>query len=83
MNLNLPFVRTVAKKEITISITPIGEEKAQKFQSTGLEFRALAVIHDEGPTSMKDLGTRLNIEHEKAVMVANLLIRKGWATRGS
>ena len=77
----LPFVRGVEKREPVLVITPLGQQKAEKFEGQGIEYRALAVIHDEGPTSIKELATRLNIEHDKARAVSNSMIRNGWATR--
>lgn len=81
MNFGLPFVRGIEKKEPTIQITPMGEEKAEKFEGGGLEFRALAFIHDQGPASMKELSSGLGVEPDKARAVANALIKKGWAQR--
>lgn len=79
--MGLPFVRGIEKKEPVIVITPLGQQKAEKFEGQGIEYRALAVLHDEGPTSVKELGVRLNIEPEKARAVGNKLIQNGWATR--
>jgi len=78
---NLPFVRGVERKEPVIVITPLGQQKAERFEGQGIEFRALAVIHDEGPTSIKELATRLNVESDKARAISNKLIQNGWATR--
>jgi len=83
MNLHLPFTRGVEKREPVIVITPLGQQKAEKFEGQGIEFRALAILHDEGPTSIKDLANRLNIESDKARAIANKLIQNGWATRAS
>ena len=79
--MGLPFARGIEKKEPVLVITPLGQQKAEKFEGQGLEYRALAVLHDEGPTSVKELATRLNIEHDKARTIGNSMIRSGWATR--
>lgn len=79
--MGFPFVKGVEKKEPVLVITPLGQQKAEKFEGQGLEYRALAVLHDEGPTSVKELGVRLNVEHDKARAISNKLIQSGWATR--
>lgn len=75
----LPFIRTIEKREPMLAITPMGQQKAESFQGGGLEFRALAVLHDEGPTSIKDLGQRLGVDDAKSRLIARSLIGKRWA----
>jgi len=77
--MRIPLIRTIEKREPMIAITPMGQQKAESFQGGGLEFRALAVLHDEGPTSIKDLGNRLGVDDTKARLVARELISKRWA----
>lgn len=83
MAFPLPFARGIERKEPVIVITPLGQQKAEKFEGQGIEYRALAILHDEGPTSIKELGLRLNVESEKARAISNKLIQNGWATRAN
>jgi len=77
--VKLPLIRTIEKREPMLAITPMGQQKAESFQGGGIEFRALAVLHDEGPTSVKDLGQRLGVDDTKARLVARSLISRRWA----
>ena len=81
MNFHNPFTsRSISKKPITLSITPIGQQKLEKFEGTGLDIRALQILHDEGPTTLRELEKKLGIDENKARVLATDLTRnKQWA----
>ena len=79
MNLHVPFTGR-SKKPTTLTITPVGQQKLEHFEGTGLDMRALQILQDEGPTTLRELERKLGIDENKAKVLAKDLVRnKGWA----
>ena len=80
MNFN-PFTsKSINKRPTTLTISPLGQQKLEKFEGSGLDIRALQILHDEGPTTLRELEKKLGIDENKALVLARTLTReKGWA----
>jgi len=81
MNFHNPFAgKGMSKRPTTLTITPVGQQKLERFEGTGLDMRALQILQDEGPTTVRELEKRLGIDENKALVLARDLTRnKGWA----
>ena len=78
--MNIPWARIIPStdtKDSVVALTPLGTERVEKFQGSGLGFQALGIIHDEGPTSVTEMGQRLHTDREKTRFVINQLIKAG------
>lgn len=76
----IPIGKGISKKPVTLTITPQGQNKLESYEGGGLPFRALQILHDEGPTTLRELEQKLGIDEHKARVLASDLTRtKGWA----
>ena len=74
------MTKGIDKRPITLTITPTGEGKLQHWEGGGLEFRALQILHDEGPTTVGEVEKKLGLdEHKARALCRHLTKEKGWA----
>ena len=75
----LTIGRKVERKAVSLAITPIGQRKLETLSGTGIEIRALQILHDEGITTVRELEKKLGIDEHKARNLAQELTSKEWA----
>jgi len=73
--VRIPFITETEDKNPTVGLTEAGRRKAESPGSSGLLSRALYILHQQGPTSQKELGKRLRIDKARARYVVLELLK--------
>jgi DNA-binding MarR family transcriptional regulator len=63
--------------ELVVNITEYGKKSAEDIRGSGLKYRALAKLYEQGTMNTSELAQELGISTMKANMVINALIREG------
>ena len=77
---HIPMGRNTPKRQLTLTITPLGEQKLQNWEGGGLEIRILQILQEEGPTTIGELQRKLQKDENTVRAVCRDMTRnKGWA----
>ena len=77
---HIPMGRNTPKRQLTLTITPLGEQKLQKWEGGGLEIRILQILQEEGPTTIGELQKKLQKDENTVRAVCRDMTKnKQWA----
>ena len=77
---HIPMGRNVPKRQLTLTITPLGEQKLQNWEGGGLEIRILQILQEEGPTTIGELQKKLQKDENTVRAVCRDMTKnKQWA----
>ena len=77
---HIPMGRNTPKRQLTLTITPLGEQKLQNWEGGGLEIRILQILQEEGPTTIGEFQKKLQKDENTVRAVCKDMTKnKGWA----
>jgi len=77
---HIPMGRNTPKRQLTLTITPLGEQKLQNWEGGGLEIRILQILQEEGPTTIGELQKKLQKDENTVRAVCRDMTKnKQWA----
>ena len=77
---HIPMGRNTPKRQLTLTITPLGEQKLQNWEGGGLEIRILQILQEEGPTTIGEFQKKLQKDENTVRAVCRDMNKnKGWA----
>ena len=77
---HIPMGRNTPKRQLTLTIIPLGEQKLQNWEGGGLEIRILQILQEEGPTTIGEFQKKLQKDENTVRAVCKDMIKnKGWA----
>lgn len=76
--MNFPGFGGQEKSDITITLTPIGKEKAEKFSLSGPKFEVLASLLEEGTMTLAEIAEKTRMNAYKVREVSKSLAASGY-----
>lgn len=71
-------VPTDHKKDVSVSLTPIGKQKAEQLSLEGPKFDIIATLHEDGTMSIGEISSRTGMQANKVKEVCKSLARSGY-----
>jgi len=73
-----PVTSTDKSSDLSVTLTPIGKQKAEAFALEGPRFDVIATILEEGTASMREISTKTGMPVNKVKEVCKALARSGY-----
>lgn len=86
MNISDFFPKGNTKKlgvNQSYGLTPLGKTKAEEFALSGPKWTVLAVLNENGPSSVSEIATEAHLSPDKVKSILRTLISSGYVQRVS
>ena len=66
------------KKDTSITLTPVGRQKAEQLSLEGPKFDVIATLHEDGTQSIGEIASKTGMQANKVKEVCKSLARSGY-----
>ena len=70
-------------EQVVVTLTPLGKEKAEKFDLPGIKWHVLTILSESGACTIREIADEARINPQKAKAIVKGLIANGYVRKAS